>query len=168
MIFQSKIRRQWIRKMILAVLADALLTACITTLATVYDPGYAHWAVIFVVVFLALQVLGITSRIIYGVINWIAFYLYDRNSLKDVFLSMLRMVKLPCPDEFENSPEQYIANVADNSGCAIDVRLGAAHLCGQIAAIEQMNGWCANVRLAMALEDAVTAHRESCTRSASA
>ncbi len=134
MIFQSKIKRQWIRQLILGVLADIVMAGCITVLVTVYDLWFGHWALALVLIFLALQVFGIAAQIIHGTLNWITFRVYDRKNMKETFLSMIRGIKLPRPDEYEDSPEQYIANVVNNAECAIDIRLGAASLHGQLRA----------------------------------
>lgn len=162
MIFESKLKRQKTRELILLLLGDLVLAAIVTAiLAVLHVIGAGQWAITLLIIFLGLQGLGTVLLIIRGILNWLAFYLYGRKFMRSIFLSSFRMAHLPCPDEFERSPEYFIANVVENSEYTYEMRLGAAALLGEISCLQRISGHNANMRLSIALEDALAAYRGS-------
>lgn len=161
MIFESKLRRLVAHDMILAWLLD-IVTAV----------GIAVWfktdALTLLFIFLGLEAFLIARQIIYGILKWISFTLYGRRLSTSVYVSRFRMLKLPPPEEFEVSPEAYIQKIVENSEFAVETRLGAAALMGEIAFFRNISGRIANMRISHALEDAVDRYKEQFPGPASA
>lgn len=161
MIFESKLRRLKVHDIILLWLLD-IGTAV----------GIAVWfeadALTLLFIFLGLEAFLIARQIIFGILKWISFALYGRRLLTSVYVSQFRMLKLPPPDEFEDSPEGYIQKVVENSECAVETRLGAAALMGEMACLRKLSGHIANLRISRFLEDAVASYKEQFPGPASA
>jgi hypothetical protein len=164
MMFKSRIKRSKLRAFGLLCLGDLLVAGLILVLLEyTYFPGLGVYGA--VVILAALECLSALLLIVRGCLNWLSFFLFDRKFMADLFFSAFQANHLPPADEFEDSPDDYIGKVVGNADCTLEARLGAAGLLGEISNLRSMIGCCANQRLSIALEDAVSRYRGSCAKS---
>jgi len=156
--FQSRIIKNTILSMFVGSLPDVLFSI----LAAWYiNEGYL-WAV---VIYFGLQALYFAVWAVRSVFTWAFFLLSGRKKLSTFFCDFLHQNKFPMPGEYEKSPEEYLASVAQNDELGIEAKLKAVHELGSLNMAKSLGQYQYLFRITLAFEDAIEEYRRSLVRS---
>ena len=160
MIFESKLKRVLIANIILSLVPDLILSAIITA---IIKEGEAV-VIIFLFVFLGLQLLHLALWILRSLMAWTPYWLGGKKKMATAFCDYLYEHEFPNPKEFEESPEVYFGSVLMNNKLTPELRLKAATTLGEYEGYRNAGQYQMFLRISFAWEDAIVEYKRGFTR----
>jgi hypothetical protein len=114
--FENRTRRNYFIRMSLGLLPDVVISLVISMFSK--DPLQ-----VFLIVFFVLQGLYIFLWLIRTVIDWVYYWIVQKEEVSVVFYEKLIANKFPEPKEIEKSADSYLEAVVNDKNSSVEARL---------------------------------------------
>jgi len=157
--FESKLKRTISSHSLLGFIPDTLLSLLVVF-------WLEEGALVFIAVFVGLQLLYLTRWLIAAAFGWSHLHVTGRKKMAASYSDYLHEHKYPEPEDYQKSPEDYLEETMNNEEIDFDVRLKAATNFGTFVTYRSTGQLQLLFKCSLAMEDAIEEYKRSFTRRA--